>query len=409
MYLLISLFALYASPAFAQKNDCSKIANYHDFYHCTLERHPRMSLTVEKRREGEAALSKSGQWINPAITLKSVGGSLAGESSGSTEVDVSFPISQLWTRGSQKAVGSAEKRLAEVEADVSLSDLKKELLKDLFRLRQIEDDYEMVNETLDTFGTIQKQLQGRRARGPEQEITLSLLQLASSDYQLKRNHVQVERGEIFSKLKAIWGNDFEVKRNYFPPIRDRWPEINAGTTSGHSLALQKSIAESEKASAEYSLAKFDSLPTIAIGPSLERSTSGPQRTWSYGFNVTASLPIFSWNGGGKDLARSRAIQADLESSYTEKKFQYEKDVLVQKYKSAVESLAKGSGRQDIKKKHHQIDSYFKQGLASGAVVIEAHRQIGEYMESQHEHENAAIESYIELMTLTGGDIEGILQ
>jgi hypothetical protein len=31
------------------------------------------------------------------------------------------------------------------------------------------------------------------------------------------------------------------------------------------------------------------------------------------------------------------------------------------------------------------------------------------MESQHEHENSAIEAYIDLMTLTGGDIEGILE
>ena len=60
------------------------------------------------------------------------------------------------------------------------------------------------------------------------------------------------------------------------------------------------------------------------------------------------------------------------------------------------------------KKHLRVDSYFRQGLASGGLVIEAHRQMFEFMQSQHEHENAAIEAYINLMTLVGGEVEGIL-
>ena len=75
----------------------------------------------------------------------------------------------------------------------------------------------------------------------------------------------------------------------------------------------------------------------------------------------------------------------------------------------MESLLKSAANNDVKRKHDRIDSLFKQGLASGSIVIEAHRQIASYAESQHQHEITALESYLEIQTLSGQNIEEILQ
>ena len=405
----VILAIILGSAAQAAAGACAKTASYLEFYQCTLEKHPRMAIAQEKVREADAVYEKAAQWKNPDLALKSVGGTQGGESVGTTELTVLVPVSQLWTRGAQKSVASAEKRVVEVDAMQTLLDFKKELIRDLYRIRQIEDDLELVNETLEAFSTIQRQLGARKARGPDQEITLNLVQLAGSDYQLRKNHIQVERAEILAKLRAIWGKDFEIKRTQLPPLKDKWPEVKVASGVGQNLAVQKAVAETDRAMAEHSLTRLESLPTLSIGPVMERSTTGPSRSWAYGFALEASLPIFSWNGGARAVAESKTVQAELESAYVIKKFDTEKDILLMKYRTAVDSLTKSSSRSEVKNKHHRVDSFFRQGLASGSLVIEAHRQIVEYQQSQHKHENSAIDSYIDLMTLTGGDIEGILK
>ncbi len=403
------IFSLLLSIASAAEPNCEKIKSYQDFYACSMRRHPKMEIAQLKSKEGDALIDRAAQWKNPDVSVKSTGGTQAGEAIGTTEITFNLPLSQVWTRGPQKSVARAEKRLGEIDSRQSIVDAKKEFIRDIYRLRQIDADVEVITETLDAFDTMRRQLSARRARGPDQEITLNLLQLASSDYLLRRNHLQVEKGEILSRLKALWGSGFEVKKEYLPPLNDKWPQVSEKAEASQNLAVQKAVAEGEKARAESELAMREALPSLSAGPVLERATTGPSQIWSYGVYVSASLPILSLNMGSKRLAEVRAAQASLQSSYEAKRFEFSKDILIQKYRTAVEALSKSSNREEVTKKHHRVDAYFRQGLASGGLVIEAHRQIVEYMQSQHEHENSAIDAYIELMALTGGEIEGILK
>lgn len=398
---------LFLSAVFAQDN-CANIKSYRDFYRCSLEKHPKFEISRMKIDEGQAIEEKALQWQNPDLDVTSTAGKNAGETVGATEISLSIPLSQIWTRGAQQDLASAEKKILSIEGQESLIEARKSLIKDLYRARQIEEEIDLVEEVLTAFETIRKQFRGRLARSPEQEITLNLVELASSDYELKYNHLTTEKAEVVSRLKAIWQSQVEIKKDYLPPFKEKWPEVLQTTKIGSSIENQKLIAESERALAEKRLVDRESWPTLKAGPVLERSTEGPNQFYSYGFNLSVSLPLFSINGGARKLAATKARQAELLSQYSAKKVDLEKDILVQKYRSAVSSLKKSSSRQDVKNKHHRIDSLFKQGLASGALVIEAHRQITEYTESQHEHENAALEAFIELKTLSGEDIEEIL-
>jgi len=404
LYLLLNL-----NFAFAADKNCNSMKDYKDFYYCSLQKHPEFEISKLKAEEASAALDKAAQWENPELELKSISGKNAGENVGGTEISVSIPISQLWTRSGKKSIGLAEKKIVEIESQETLLSVRKSLVKDLYRIRQVEDELNIVKESLDAFDRIKNQLKGRLARGPEQEITLNLVELASSDYELKKNHLNIERAEIASRMKALWDTNFEIKKEFLPPIKTKWPVISKDANIGQSFEVRKIAAQAEKADAEHDVAIHESLPSVSAGPTFERTTEGTNQYTSYGANLTLSLPLFSLNGGGRRLAETRSRQAALQSNYAVKKAVLEKDIFFQKYQSAVDSLMKSSNRNEVKKKHDRIDSLFRQGLASGSIVIEAHRQITEYTESQHEHEISALDAFLEIKTLSGENIEEILQ
>lgn len=403
------IFMLLVHFAKADQVSCSTIKSFKDFYLCTLEKHPKYSVSKLKVAEGEAAVEKASQWQNPEVSLKSTGGDRAGEKVGSTELAATFSVSQLWMRGSRKELAEAEKRIVGIESMESLLSAQKGLIKDLYRLRQLDTELELVNETLLTFDTIRKQYKGKLARGPEQEITLNLVELATSDYELRKNHLSTEKSEIVSNVSAIWGAGFEIKKEFLPPVKISWPELSRIQNISHSYETQKLIAENEKALVEMQLVQKESWPSLSVGPVLERSTEGPTQYMNYGITMNMSFPLVSLNGGARRLAETKAMQTQLMSDWALKKSQNEKEILIKKYQSSVESLKKSSSQDEIRKKHQKIDGLFRQGLASGGLVIEAHRQIIEYTTAQNEHENSAIEAFLEIKTLSGESFEEIFQ
>ncbi|NUM58657.1 MAG: TolC family protein [Bdellovibrionaceae bacterium] len=388
---------------------CEKVNSFKEFYFCTLQKHPKFEISNLKLNEADAIVEKASQFENPDISIKSISGSYAGENIGSTELSLNISASQIWKRGPIIEMAEAEKKITKIESNQTLLEVKKTLIKDLYRLRQINDELELITETLTTFEAIQKQFKSRLAKGPEQEITQSLVELATGDYNLKKNSLLTERSVIVSQLKALWGQSFEITNNQLPPKRKSWPLINLQSNDKNSvnasLEVQKMLAETEKAEAGLKLARSESWPNVNIGPTIERTTDGPKQYYSYGVNANISLPILTINGGSRRLANSKVQQSKLISDYAIKRSTTEKEILVNKYNSSIESLKRATSQDEIKKKHTRVDSLFKQGLASGTLIIEVHRQINEFISSQHKNENTAIDSFLEIKTLSGGDID----
>lgn len=399
---------LFVSLAFAQGPDCNSVRNHKDFYLCSLSKHPLFEVSKLKAQEGEALVERAGQWENPELSYKSVSGDNQGDKVKSEEISANVSLSQLWQREARKDVAKAEEKIAKIESRETLLNAKKSLIRDLYRLRQIEEELELTNEALTTFETIRKQFKSRLVRGAEQEISLNIVELASSDYELKRNQITIERSAIIARLKTLWGPAFEPKKQFLPPRRESWPGLSSKNL-GPSFETQKISAESDRALAEYNLAARESWPNVSAGPSIEKTAEGSNQVTQTGFNVSVTVPIFSQNGGSRRLADVKSDQAMALQKYATKKSDLEKSILIQKYDAAVQSLVSANRANDVKKKHHRIDSLFRKGLAAGNLVVEAHRQISEYTTSQHEHENTALETYLEIKTLSGEEIEGILE
>lgn len=406
----LTFLGLFFISSIALANDCSSIVDTKSAYECILENHPDFRSAELTKESANASYSKATQWPNPELTAKSVAGDNAGEKVGGTELSLSISITDLLIkRYAFSKNGRAEEKAALVDAEDQSFKVKSSIVKDLYRYRQLLNELELTEEAISTFDKIEHQFRSRQSRGPEQEITLNLVELAQGDYQLKKNHLAVEKSEIESKFKGVLGSKFVLKKDILPQLKQSWPEISAAQVSKNTLELRKIESEKDKLESEKSLAIAESWPKISAGPVMERTTEGPNQFNSYGFNVNVDIPIFSLNGGSRELANKNLLKAQLQYDYALKKAELERELLIQKYQSAVESLKKSTTAEALKRKHAQIDGYFRQGLTSGSTVIEAHRQIAEFTESQHEHEMVALESLMYLYLLSGKDPSEVIK
>lgn len=403
--ILIVLAIANGSTALAVPSaPCSKLSNPAEFYSCMLQKHPKAQSAEALRSAADASLDKASQFTNPELEVKNTNGNRAGETNAAMELTLNFPVSDyLFGRGARMKVGAADKVLLETEAKEQSFETKSQVISDLYRYRQITNELLFVDEVLGTFAKIEKQFKSRRSRGPEQEITLNLVILAQGDYELKKNHLSVEKQEVEARFKSALSDDFKVTKEILPEFKREWPQVSPATNLENNFSLQKSIAARDRAYGEKSIANVESWPKIVAGPIAERTVEGIAGFNSYGFSLTVDLPIFSFNGGGRGYAEAQKIRSEIEYELANNKARLDSNLVYQKYVSAVESLKKSERREDLAKKHLEIDRLFNQGLTSGATIIEAHRQIWEFMDSQHEHERTALSSLLQLYQLQGKD------
>jgi outer membrane protein TolC len=408
-YLTIFLIVFTAGQSFASV-DCSNSKSVKDFYECALKADPAYkssNLTKSIARASRDALTK---WPNPKLEVKSISGENAGENVGGTEVGISLSISDILVKRPALArSGRAEEKIVMIDGEENEFKAKTQLIRELFRYRQATDELELVDEALTAFKKIEQQFKSRSARGPEQEITLNLVELAQGDYQLRKNHLSVELSEIQVKFKGIFGPKFSFKNEWLPKLKQDWPTIDDSIISKNTFELRKLEAERDKHEAEQSLASAEAWPTIEAGPIFERNTEGPAQYNSVGFNVSVDLPLFNLNGGARAVSRANYERAKLNHDYGIKRAELDHDLLIRKYTTAVDSLKQSPSGESLNKKHRKIDYHFRQGLTSGSTVIEAHRQIGEFVESQHEHELVALESLMYIYQLSGLEPSEVLK
>ena len=410
LHILIASSILTSSWQVFANADCSSSANIKSFYECVLQYEPGYKEANLIQSAAKASRDVISKWPNPQVEVTSISGENAGEKVGGTEVSVSLSVSDLLIkRPALSKSGRIEEKLLTVESEEAAFKAKSQIIKDLYRYRQITDELELVDEALSTFKKIEQQFKSRSARGPEQEITLNLVELAQGEYELQKNHLTVELSEILSKYKGIFGSQFSFKSQWLPQARQNWPAVSNSSGLQATFEFRKLEAEKEKHEAEKSLANAESWPNIEAGPVFERTTEGPTQYNSVGISLTVDVPILNWNSGARRLANINLERANLNYEHALRRMNSDRDLLIAKYITAVESLNRSTSSDALKKKHNYIDKLFRQGLTSGATVIEAHRQISGFTESQHEHEIVALDSLMYIYQLSGKDPSEVIK
>lgn len=381
-------------------SSCNSINSYKDVLRCAVENSPQSLQAKLLYEQNKSLVGIAGQRPNPEISSQFFNGKAGDDKYKYTQVNLAHTFELGGKRSAR--IRRSEVQVENTEFDLKLTQeqiyLKTYL--SMIRLRQISTEIEIFDDALTTFEKIQKQYRSRPRMTPEQRATYTIMDIAANDYKLRRKPLVNEARELERYLELAIGQKLDVRRDFFPPFRKKWPTVSSANIES-SLTLKKSLADVELAKAELDEAKSLSWPDLKLGPSFETQSQGNQNINSLGINLSFAIPLFHINGAGRSFAAAGVSRAEMILSTTRKTENQRLQVEIEKYNDAVSSLESSMSTLDLSKKHREVESAFANGVVPSSLVIEIHRQLADYSKSLSEQENVAIESLAEVYSIQG--------
>jgi len=367
--------------------NCATVKNVDYAIKCLLDRHPELSISEADLDVAQGEIDRSSQMINPSLEW------LVNETQGSSGLSNEINLKHTIELGSKR---SARKNLAFVQKDIQIlgyqklyNKIKIDLILDLYRLRQIEHESEVIEENQATFRRMISQYKRIGRMNPEQEISVNIFTMAAEEVRLKLQKLKNEKDSILSEFEVIAQKPFKPTTKQLPPIDHKWPELVEGKTSG---VLQKEaklkVDESDK---NFKLERAKAWPNLSIGPRM-LSNPGPQGGIFLGAAVSLNLPVLNLNSGGKNKARAQQKSSELRSALIKRRIAVESRRLQNAYKRSSESYTKAVASNKVQKKHERLHGMIKRGVVSPPLVIELHRQAIEFFEALHQQELEAVKA-----------------
>lgn len=384
---------------------CPKPSNANDILKCIQEIHPE-TVSVEKINEVSEKLANQGEaWINPVVSFETTGGTNLGSSVFESEARFSQTIEFSGQRSARNKRGKA---LGEIFKAESLSKIEEITLigaKFLYRLSQLREEMPKIEESISRFKTIKNQYQSRPRLNPEQEATLGLVQMAISEFEFRLNQANTERNEILTELTAITNLSEEEITSNLPKLKTVWPEIQNSNDDYKSSFILKSKAEIDLTKSEVDLARAQAWPEFTIDLIAQNRIDGSYQYQLFGAGFSLPLPLFQRNQGEKSLKAVEFSKAQNIHQANLKKHEAILKNLSNTYRKSVSNLNNTPSDDSIEKKHKKAEQLFAQGLISGPLIVETHKQILEYTQIRYQEELKAIESLWRLYILNGNFLE----
>lgn len=402
-WLLFVLTVVWFIPGFTESNSsaCNTLGSYKDVLRCAMEKHPEIEQAKLLLNQNKNLVDMAEQRPNPELSSQILGGKAG---------DDSYQYNQINLAHTFELGGKRDARIRRSQGQISSTEIDFRMTQEkvylqtymaLVRLRQIKSELEIYDDALSTFERIQKQYRSRPRMTPEQQATYSIMGIAASDYRLRRRPLTNEVRESERFLERALGRKFNIGKDFYPPLRTKWPTISSTQNPISSLNLKKSLAELELAESELSEAKSLSWPDFKIGPTFENQSQGGQRTNSFGLNLSFAIPLYHLNGAGRSFASSGVSRANQIVNAT-KNFEVQQiELQREKYRDAVEALEGTLSITDLHNKHRAIEKSFASGVIPSALIIEIHRQMADYSKSLSEQESTAIEALARVYSIEG--------
>jgi outer membrane protein TolC len=223
MTQLIFLFILATAPAIAAEPACPALSSPQSVLDCVLRVHPAAKGSAALLLQAEALGSAAGQRPNP----EAAGTGVFGDSQDQMQVSLLHTFETGGKRGRRLDRARAEALELGAEALSVKEEIAVDTVSDLFRLRQIREELKLLQEALDTFSRIARQLRARPRRSPEQEVSLSVFQLAERDYSVKRSALEGETLALRRELELGLGAPLPDSDSVLPARRTQWPDLGA--------------------------------------------------------------------------------------------------------------------------------------------------------------------------------------
>jgi cobalt-zinc-cadmium efflux system outer membrane protein len=338
------------------------------------------------------------QRVNPEleteyISQTSGGSGYAGETAffhtweSGGKIDARLSMAQAQGRWIQ-----AQKTLAQEQAIL-------QTIRGLTRLRHIDEELRVVDETIHTFDTILSHYHGRSRLTPEQTVSLSIFELAMKGQKLERSRLLWERQEWTTFFYLSLGQDIGDRRDLLVPLFSPWPAPPQKATNPGGA--QRLVQESEQALARARVKSADVVPwpDVALGPKLVFDKSEGQNTTGLGANISLALPLYQRNMGGRALAQAQSQVAALDFDRAQREWLAQDEALRKFYQDTVQLLSEMPSTEEIEQKHDQLENLFARGLIESSLVIEDHRQRSEWTEHRNAAEMRATEALWNLRAL----------
>ncbi len=400
-FILVFIFTLVVVEVRAEV--CKTLTSAQEVLDCALERHPSVMQARGVNDQGESIEGIARQLPNPELNSRAVYGSNFGTRVGSTELSLThnFELGGKRSARIDKAVATRQEKSSlyqKTKEEIFISTAK-----NLYHIRHLMAEVDILNEALATFTKIHKQYKSRPTLNPEQQVNSSIFQLAEGDYRLRKAQAEAELNELERHLEISVGGFLKISDKILPPIKTSWPSISEDSPLELPGSAEWRLGESvlKEAKAELDLAKSTSWPDLKIGPAVVFETEATNTFSTYGLTLTMQLPLYHINGAGRSYAYQGLSLAD--KGFEAKKFELnrERKALVVRYQKSLKALQEATTHTEIEKKHKNIESLFQRGVVASSLVIEAHRQLVDFTKSKNEQELDTLETYWKIKAFEG--------
>ncbi len=403
--ILIIPIILGAHVAFASQA-CESLNAPKDVLECALETHPDLVRGKASLKQADSLGDQAAQRPNPELSGKSVFGKNQGEGVTSHELNLAHTFELGGKRSARIDKASAEKEQFFSEFLKTKEEVYILVSKTLYRIRQVHAEIRAIDEALTTFDKIQRQFKTRPRLGPEQEVSLSVFQLAEGDYKLRKSTLESEENALERSLEVAIGKEFpHGKESILPPQQKNWPDLQLSNEEFRGSDIKLAVSELKNAKAEMEIAKGASWPDLKLGPTIQSQSEGSNQYLTYGVNLTLPLPLYQVNGGGRAVAAAGLMRAEQSLELRKRELNQQRRILITQYQKSSKALKESVSLQEIEKKHKSVERQFERGVISSSLVIEAHRQLVDFTKSQNELELNALESLWRLKALEGSLFE----
>jgi outer membrane protein, heavy metal efflux system len=399
----VPFLILFSVLSFADES-CPEFSNANDVLSCVLNTHPEirhahLGVLAAEAGQGAAALIP-----NPEIDSNGGLGRSLGDQLINSQIALMQRIELGGKRGARIEKAVAMTSLSMADKTAVMERVALETVTQLYRLRHIRMESDILQNISNQLKKAERFLKTKPLLTPEQQISLTLFYYAETQTDIENRTLQAETESIRRLLSYSLGRELKIDElaKILPSEKKTWPEM--GSVEKNSLkgsVMLRANAFLEDSKAMLSIEQGKAWPDLEIGPFIQLQRTGALEQNTYGLGLRFALPIFHMNGPGKEAAIKGVEQANLGIEFTSSQQMITRDVWVNKYKIALQSLKDPEMKSLIAKKYDKINALFDRGLISGALVLESFRQILEVNRRINSQELAAIDALWRIFAIDG--------
>jgi len=375
--------------------DCKNLKTPNDLLKCIVEHHTDMKVLRSQVKSKMFSVELASQRINPQVEFEALDKIGKGFSLESSLVHT-FEFGNK--RYARTLFAKSETELLKTDFLKYQEEITIETVKNLYRIRQIDHEIQIIQEIIKTFLKITQQYAQAGQLAPEDEISISVFKMALEENKLKNNALVNEKKEIIEKIQMSISQKLIIEKMHLPKIKKRWPKLAVMKLSGSQLLqISKKL---KLANANYQLQKSNSSQNLSIGPKIEIERDQQTET-KIGITLSIPLPVFSSNAPGVDQSLSEISSVTLQNSVIRNRLERKKNYYYEVYKRVSATLNNSLTKKQVVLKNKNIHKIIERGVVSAPIIIEFHRQTMNYFETLHQQELVVVHAFWTIAALEG--------